>query len=635
MKYILSLFTFFLVLIHAYSQDNPALAVSNIPSELLQNVNAVVRYDIGEFYVKSPGEATATYKYAVTRLNKKAAFDELTIYHDLGIRIGKIKIRLYDKFGKFIRKIDKQEINDHSAFDGFSLFSDARYYKVDLRYAQYPYTIEYEFEEYHSGLTAYPPWAVHGATKTSVEGMKYTISIPSGINLKYKTENIEIEPQISETAERRIYTWMAKKLKPIKIEPYAPHSKTMGSYILTTVDNFKVEGYEGSMQDWEAYGKFMYELNRNHNNLSPEMKAKVKTMTEGVETDAEKIDILYKYVQKNMRYVSVQLGIGGWRAFDAEYVEKNKYGDCKALTWFMNSMLEEAGIESYPALVRAGEEYCAYSHPQDFSYPSFNHVILNIPSEEMWLECTDNLFPTGYQSDFTDDRTVLLIKEEGGMLTRTPKIPIEENFEKTISEVNLLKTGAAIVSAEMIYSGPKHETIRRMGANYSKEEIEKWVLKSSSLPSFSIMELKTELAETDPEAILKYEVEVRKYASKAGTRLFLPINCINTFENPLPNTKERNLPIHIKRGYLEEDQLTLNLPKGFHVESIPNETLTIESEYGTYMMNVEKEAEKLTYKRKLKIFPVELPAEQYNELRDFYKKVEKADKMKIVLVSKT
>lgn len=632
----LSLFALLVLITSSIAQDRPELAVSNIPSELLEGANAVIRYDYGTFKVKSPGEAKATYKFIVTRLNKKAGFEDLRIYHDAELKLRKINIRLYDESGNLIRKIDKKEIKDRSAFDGVSLHSDSRYYFADLSYAQYPYTIEYEYSKEYSGITTYPSCGIQTTTKTSIEKFGYAVSVPPTINLKYWNENSDLEPNITESPEGiKTYTWSTQNLKPLKYEPFAPVEKSGGSRILFAVDNFKVAGYDGSMADWASYGKFMYELNQYHNNLTPEMKATIKSLVAEANTDAEKIDILFKYIQKNMRYVSIQLGIGGWMAYDAAYVEKNKYGDCKALTWFMNSMLEEVGIESYPALVRAGEKYSSLHYPEGFCYPAFNHVILHVPSEDMWLECTDNFFPTGYQSDFTDDRSVLLITEEGGVLSSTPKIPIEQNLSKSQSTLELSEKGAVIAKSTTHYSGPKHETFRQLKAYYSQEEFEKWFLKSSSLPSFFITELKTEVEKESPNATLSYEVDIPKYASKAGSRLFLPINRINPFENPLPKTKERIHPVKVVRGYMEEDQITISFPENYHIESIPEEAMNIESDYGIYNMSIEKKAGELIYHRQLKIVPTELPADRYNELRDFYKKIEKADKMKVVLVSKT
>ena len=86
---------------------------------------------------------------------------------------------------------------------------------------------------------------------------------------------------------------------------------------------------------------------------------------------------------------------GGWQTFDAKYVEKNKFGDCKALSNFMKSMLKVVGIEGQLVVVSAGDDDFFDPDPT-FCLPRFNHMILHIPSENMWLECTSDGNPTGY-----------------------------------------------------------------------------------------------------------------------------------------------------------------------------------------------------------------------------------------------
>lgn len=634
-KSFFTLLFFFFYLSNSCSQSvRPELSIGLIEPELLEGANTILRKDFGEFSVQNASQATAYYKTVVTRMNENAGYESLAIRYDLHekVSLNKVKIRLYDASGKLIRKIDKKEIKDRSAWDGFSVFSDNRYLYVDLSYSEYPYTIEYEYERKYDGLLVYPTWRIQGSLGTSVQEMSYTVSVPSDIKLNYKVLNADIEPTLSETENRITYTWLASNLPVLKTEPLSPDIRPQ---ILFTANKFSAEGYSGNMESWEDYGKFMYELNENRDNLSEEMKAKILELTAEAKSKQEKIDILYKYIQENMRYVSVQLGIGGWRAFDAAYVEKNKYGDCKALTWFMNSMLKELDIKSYPALVLAGEKYTRFTHFEDFSYPKFNHVILNIPEEEIWLECTNKYIPTGYLGDFTDDRSVLLITENGGKLSRTPKIPIEENSEITQTKIMLSSNGSATITCDSKMNGPKHEFFRGAKYRYSEEEFEKWFLKNAGLPSFSIEKLESTVSNDSPEAVLKYEVNVRKFGSKAGSRWFLPVNCTSVFDDVPPEMTNREYPVVIKRGYSEENQITFEIPTEFRVESIAEESLLLESEFGTYSMRIEQEPNKLIYHRKLKIFPVDLPAEQYNDLRDFYKKVAKADKMKMVLVSKS
>ncbi|MFT4758382.1 MAG: hypothetical protein ACI9XO_000479 [Paraglaciecola sp.] len=92
-----------------FAQDRPELSVSNIPAELLEGANAIIRQDIGMFEVENSGRAIETRKMEVTRLKKQAGFDQLYIIYDMHSKVGKVKIELYDAFGNQIRKVKKMK----------------------------------------------------------------------------------------------------------------------------------------------------------------------------------------------------------------------------------------------------------------------------------------------------------------------------------------------------------------------------------------------------------------------------------------------------------------------------------------------------------------------------------------------
>jgi transglutaminase-like putative cysteine protease len=107
------------------------------------------------------------------------------------------------------------------------------------------------------------------------------------------------------------------------------------------------------------------------------MKAEIQQITANCKTPLEKMEKIYGLLQQKTRYISVQLGIGGWQPFDATYVAEKGYGDCKALSNFTKAMLEVVGIPSYYTIIRAGEN--ATEINPAFPANQFNHAILCVP----------------------------------------------------------------------------------------------------------------------------------------------------------------------------------------------------------------------------------------------------------------
>lgn len=144
---------------------------------------------------------------------------------------------------------------------------------------------------------------------------------------------------------------------------------------------------------------------------------KIKSLVAGVTNPIEKAKIVYKFVQDKTRYISVQIGIGGWEPIAANQVDKVGYGDCKGLTNYTKALLDAVGITSYFTLVYAQQKR---NIVKDFSSMQGNHAILNIPNNgnDIWLECTSQTISFGFLGDFTDDRDVLVVTPEGGIIKK-------------------------------------------------------------------------------------------------------------------------------------------------------------------------------------------------------------------------
>ena len=627
-KLLFSLLLFPLALL---AQDNFQHAALLIPADLQKGAYAVIRNQEIEFYVKSPGEATFREKRTVTLFNDKSSYDALVIHYNTYNKLGKITGKVYDSLGKLVREIEKKEIRDVSAISDFSIYEDDRVRYVDVDYTDYPYTVEFEYEMTYKDLLDYPNWDIANYY-TAVQRSVFILDLPEHFQVSVKSLNLDISPVEAIAKGRHRMTWTVENLPAIKREPYGPPASELLPGMLVSPHLFEAENYSGSMASWKDFGNFINLLMKDRDVLSPAMKANVKELTANAATDREKIEILYRYLQENMRYVSVQLGIGGWQPFDAQYVETNKYGDCKALSNFMKALLKEAGIPSYPVLIRNGD--LVYEATEDFATPSFNHMILHVPSESCWLECTSSDFPVNYIGYSNSDRNVLLITENGGQLAHTPEMPPTANFEGNEVKIDLRASGEASVEVKSTRRGAKHEWYRAAVKHYSKEDFQKEFQAASSLPSFTIENLAVQPQKDLPEAEVSYKALVPRYASKAGKRLFIPFNAVNLFTDIPPANEERLHPVVVREGYTEEDRIQLNVPEGYTVESMPGEDFSLESAFGSYQLKVRQEGSQLTFVRRLEIRPVRLPAGEYQALRDFCKEIVKADGAKLVLVEK-
>jgi hypothetical protein len=599
---------------------------------LLANANELVKAE-GEVKLISEEEGVFTVKKRITILNESSNANLFYVYYDSDNKILDLDAKITDTRGNDIRKVKKSEIRDEAAVDGYSIYIDSRVRYIELNHSDYPYVLEFSYTQRLKGIdyAAFPNWQFQDRMSSSVTSSVYTIKVPSSLDIQYQAYNIDLSPSIQEEEDFTTYTWRTENIPAIRSESFAPPMHRILPMLRVSPSRFKIDDYSGSMSSWEAYGTFLGKLWSGKDVIPSELGEEVLSLTKDAVSTKEKISLLYQFMQENKRYVSVQLGIGGWQPFDASYVEERGYGDCKALSNYMKSMLSVVGVESYPVIIAAGRDE-VYEIEDDFVDPAFNHAVLYVPEEDMWLECTSRNSPAGYLGSYCNDRKVLLITPEGGQLKRTPKFSTTENITTEKVQIKLSADGAATLEYQAEMKGFPHEKWRNAAFYSSQEELENRIREKGRLPSLSLGEVKTEYSSQSPQATLQFDAIVSRYASRAGKRLFVPLNLVCPQTDAPDQVEERQFPVVTTYGYTEESSTQFLLPDGYLVESLPK-AVVLNTPYGKYQMTVSYENSKVSYSRKLEVYDAEHPASAYEDFRYFYLAIVKADASKMVLLA--
>jgi hypothetical protein len=339
-------------------------------------------------------------------------------------------------------------------------------------------------------------------------------------------------------------------------------------------------------------------------------------------------------MQQNTRYVSIQLGIGGWQPFDAKYVASKKYGDCKALSNYMYSLLKEIGIKSYYTLIRAGRNR-GYIIP-DFPAQQFNHVILCVPLQKdtVWLECTSQTLPAGYLSGFTSNRYALLIDETGGKLVRTPEYRLNDNTQLRKINAAINNEGHLTADIYTCYKAIQQDDLEGIINGLSRDKILEYLKKEIDLPTYDVskFDYKQEKAAI-PCINENLSLTASNYAQVSGRRLFINPDIMNRSDNKLKADEERKYEIELKNEYRDIDSAEIKIPPGYQPESLPQE-MKIESKFGRYASSTKVLPDKIIYYRLREQYSGRFPAKDYAELVKFYEQIYKADRNKVVLIKK-
>ncbi len=602
-----------------------------IADELKADANAVILSKEVDFKVRSDKSAIKRTKEIITILNPKGdKFATFLIVYDNFRKPGCFRGTIYDSWGNRIKKLDKDDLKDESYNSG-SLYEDNRMIYYEPLITKYPYTVSYEYEVVYNSLLFFPIWQAQPSYNISVKKSVFKVIAPEDYSFRYKELNVNEPVQISSSKSDKIYTWYEHDLPAIKKEPLGPYISEITPTVYTGPGTFIISGMKGNMESWEGFGSWIQQLNEGRTGLSESTISDIRKIADGSTSPAESIKKIYEYMQSRTRYVSVQLGIGGWQAEKASVVDEVGYGDCKALSNYMMSLLKAANIRSCYTLVKAGDDVSDIQ--ADFPCLQFNHVIVSVPLQEdtIWLECTSQDNPCGYLGDFTGDRYVLTVDMDGSKIARTPALSKHDNTQIRIAEVELNDLGEGVAKVTTEYSGWQYDHIQNI-LSESREEQKKWIYGDKDIPGFEIKNFSFEDNKAQiPSAKETLNLALINYASRSGKRYFLPLNLMNKLERLPKNTKERKQDIVLRYAFVDIDTIYYYLPPSLEIEYQP-EDVTANSEFGTYHSSVNSSEDTIRYIRHLEINKGRYTPDKYPQLLEFYTTIVKADKAKMVLI---
>ncbi len=615
----------------SFSQDH---SIESIPKELLDNADAVIRLDHLAIQVHSINQMSYQVRQIVTVLNKSGdGHAAARVFYDDDKKIKKIEATIYDAFGNEVEQVKRRDFKDVAAADGFSLYLDDRLLYHDYVPVQYPYTVEFTYEIETSDTGMIPQWYFVSGYGVSVENSSYTITYPSN-DLKpiIKEENLqEIDFKKEESPTMLSYT--SSGIQAFVEEGLSPPFQTFSPRLSVRLPKFHYKGIDAEVTDWKGLGGWIQdELLSGRDELEESTISKAKELVKGIDDDLEKAKIIYKYVQDNTRYISVQIGIGGLQPISAIEVDKVKYGDCKGLTNYTKALLRAVGVESYYTVVESGRTKVDFE--EDFpDLLQGNHVILAIPykGKYYWVDCTSQIHPFGFIGDFTDDRMVLVVTPDGGELVRTDSYLDIDNAQYIKANYKILDNLSIDAQVAIETKGTQYDN-RFVLERSSKDDIKKYY--KDFWDNINGLEVSDYSFDNDKEKVSFTEtvnLSARNYVSKNGNDYLLILNAFNNNTYVPPRYRDRKLPFMVQRGFYDQDETTIEIPESFHFTDLPDK-VSMKTEFGSYVAEVEKRNDrKLVYKRKLLLKAGEYPKESYDEFRSFLRSVAKMDNQKILL----
>lgn len=611
-----------------HSQNFP---VSAIPDNLKKNADAVIRKDFTTIQINKIDDIKYQYYTVTTVLNKDGDSDaQAVIPYEKGDNISDVKVNIYDESGKKIKSYSKSDFGDFANNNQGTFYSDNRVMALSHTPTQYPYTVEFTYQIGDENTVFLPDFMPFRSTKVSLEESQMKIINKSGIELKTKTYPSKYNYASvteSENAGEKLYSY--KNVPAIDDASLLPQPEKILPKVSFALTRFNLEGKQGSISNWKDFGTWYYQNILQPVFVStPSIKAEVASLNLQGSTE-DKVKKLYQYMQGKTRYIFVALGIGGWQPMLPDEVQKKGYGDCKGLTTYMKTLLDEAGIPSYYCKINSGPSNISFD--PDFPKMGGNHIILMVPTEKgnIWLENTSQQIAFNHLGYTTTDRNVLMVKKEGIEIMDTPSYTADQSKERQLLKIKLNEDNSISGEGNFSYTGIQYDNNLVLSAMAPKDRNEA-VKNLMDILHFEKVEMKNFLNDRD-HAVAKFDLDFKanNYSKNAGSSIIF--RAVPIYSNQVYKTDEnRTLPFELRQAFEDEYEISFALPANYKIDEVPDNVL-LNSEFGTYKLTFVKNGSELKVNRTIRINKGLYPKEKYNDYVNFRKKTINTDNSKILI----
>jgi hypothetical protein len=547
--------------------------------------------------------------------------------------------------GKDYEVKDKDAV-DRSYGGGGELFDDVKFRVLTIPAPDPGNIVGYEYEVEERPFFLQDLW--YFQERDPVRESHYSLQLPAGWEFKSTWLNhAEIKPV---DAANNLWQWTVSDVKEIRYEPAMPPFRGVAGQMVVTY--FPPGGKAANgFAAWDDMGKWYGTLLTGRAEASPEIKQQVATVTAGKNTPVQKMQAIAQFVQRDIRYVAIELGIGDWQPHPAPEVFSHRYGDCKDKATLMRAMLHEIGIESYHVVINTERGVVTGATP---AHHGFNHAIVAIQLPDglndpvlvatlqhpklgrlLYFDPTDAITPFAQIPGAPPAHHALLATPAGGELIPLPQQPsamnsIDRTAKLTLDAEGLLKGDVKEVRLGGRAASERYALMKVTKDTDRVKPIE--TLLSNSLSNFRITRATvTNLQHTDQPFGFDYTFESDNYAKNAGGLLLvrprvLGNKAFNFFENKEP----RRFPFEFDGPARDVDTFEIAIPSGYEVDDMPP-PVDADYSFASYHSRTEVKAGVIRYTRTFEVKELSVPVDHADELKRFDRAITGDERNTVVL----
>jgi len=537
--------------------------------------------------------------------------------------------------GKDYEVKDKDAL-ETSAGEGFEVYSDAKYRLLRIPAPDPGNIVGYEYEVEEQPFWLQKEWEFQELDP--VKESHFSLQLPAG--WVFKTSFVSHEPIKPDEAGGGLQ-WAIRDVPGIREEKNMPPWDGLAGQMIVSFFPSGGSHSKSELANWEDMGQWYANLISDRMSASDAIKQEVATLTAGKANTLQKMQAIASFMQHDIRYVAISLGIGGWQPHAAPDVFSHRYGDCKDKATLLRTMLHEIGVDSYQVLINTERGSVGPDTP---ARRAFNHAILaiklpddvNSPSlvavkkdpklgRILFFDPTNEVTPFGELSGYLQSNYGLLVRPEGGELVELPQQPSSMNSIRRVGKLTLSANGtlAGDVDEKRLGDQAARERWRLRTSTNNKDRIKPIEdLLGGSLANFQITKATlVNLDLTDQPFGFDYTFQSANYAKLAGNLLLVRPRVLGDMSSGVLETKEpRRFPFEFDGPLRDTDSFDITLPSGYVVDELPP-PMDADYSFASYHSKTVANGNVLHYERSLEIKELSVPVEKIAQLKTFFRVV--------------
>ena len=388
--------------------------------------------------------------------------------------------------------------------------------------------------------------------------------------------------------EKGYYLAQRTNVPAFKEEPRMPPEDMVRPWMLLTGIDFDITSVSASsigfvIKDpnnerayWGAVGRERAGLVAYMIKSDKEIKKAAADITASATNDDEKLRKLYEFCQTQIKNSSFDPTLTDEdrqklpKNKSLSDVLKNKIASAQFIDMLFGAMAHSLGFETKIAF--SANRSKMFFEPkmtnEGFIHPAA--IAVTTGGRSRYFNPGVPFLPYGSLVWYEEDVWALLVGEKTYGWDKTPITPQDKSLSKRSGKFKLLEDGTLEGDARIEYNG-QSALSRRLDIFEDSTGKREENLIAEIKDRVSTAEVSNIVIENITDAtkplVFQYKIRIPNYAQKTGKRLFFQPGFFEYGEDPMFSTATRKYDIYFHYPWSEEDDITIELPKGFTLDS--------------------------------------------------------------------